>query len=240
MKTAEKVILLFEDSDGFAASISDGLQPNPTSSLQTLKECVDLSLEQYGIKEKISVNITHFVDSNGVYQVSILLVQKCEPPVLACAVNEAIASVDGESPSSMPTLIIPFLLPESKLKLDDKILLKNVNAALHGIHTGPDTDTIKALVNRTQKLPSSLQINHEALACSFQLARVMNLPTFLLVGPSDKSKSHKSYEEDLKVLCEIGEVLASLSSLCFVKEKITWTPTKTSRESMEPWRALYN
>ncbi|KAK1353808.1 Period circadian protein [Heracleum sosnowskyi] len=199
MKTAEKVILLFEDSDGFAAAISDGVQPNPTSSFQTLKESFDLSLEQYGIKEKVSVNITHFVDSNGAYQVSILLLQKCEPPVLACAVNEAIASIAGENSSSMPTLIIPFLLPEAKLKLDDKISLKNVNATLHGIQIGSDTDAIKALVNRTQKLPSSLKINDEALACSVQLARVMKIPTFLLVGLNGQSKSSKSYEEDLKV-----------------------------------------
>ncbi|XP_074365468.1 uncharacterized protein LOC141706598 isoform X2 [Apium graveolens] len=220
MKTADKVILLFDDSDGFAAAISDGLQPNPTSSIQTLKECLDLSLENYGIKEKVSGDFTHFVHSSGAYQVSILLLQKCEPPVLACAVNEAIVSIAGENSSSIPTLIIPFLLPEARLRLDDKISLKNINATLHGIQIGSDTDTIKALVNSTQKLPSSLQINDEALACSVQLARVMKIPTFLLVGRSGQNKSRKSYEEDLK--------LAELVGLSNAKQEVNSCTQKTS------------
>lgn len=240
MKTAEKVILLFKGDDGFATAISDGLQPNPSSSLQTLKDSFDLSLEHCGIKEKASGDIIHFVDSDGLYQVSILLLQKYEPPILACAVNEVITSVAGENSLNMPTLIIPFLVAASKLKLESKSSVTNFNVSLHGLQIGSETDTSKALLSKTQKLPSSLQIHYEPLACSVQLVRVTKIPAFILVGKSGQNQSPKSSEEEFKVLCEMGDILASISSsLSFIKEGITWNPTKTSKENVEPWRALY-
>ncbi|KAK1353810.1 hypothetical protein POM88_052175 [Heracleum sosnowskyi] len=52
-------------------------------------------------------------------KVFVLFLKKCEPPVLACPANEAVASIAGENSSCIPTLIIPFLLLEAKLKLDE-------------------------------------------------------------------------------------------------------------------------
>lgn len=43
----------------------------------------------------------------------------------------------------------------------------------------------------------------------------------------------------LQILYEIGELLASETGLFFLREKITWNPTKASRNTQEPWRALY-
>lgn len=69
MKTAPKLIFLLKDADGFGASISDALQPNPNSILRRLDYSFDLSLERYGIKHyKASGDITHYVDDNGVPQ----------------------------------------------------------------------------------------------------------------------------------------------------------------------------
>lgn len=42
-----------------------------------------------------------------------------------------------------------------------------------------------------------------------------------------------------QVIHEIGELLASYSSLSFSKERISWNPSKSSMGSEEPWRALY-
>ncbi|KAL1560936.1 hypothetical protein AAHA92_11089 [Salvia divinorum] len=44
---------------------------------------------------------------------------------------------------------------------------------------------------------------------------------------------------DLEVTCQIGEHLASISSLTFSEEKMVHSPTKTSRNGKEAWRALY-
>lgn len=241
MKAAPKVVLLFKDADGFATAISDGLQPNPSSPFpfRRLDDSFELSLDQYGIKDqKGSGNIVHFVDADGLQQVSILLLPKYEPPILACAVNEVLASLVGENSSTMPTLILPYFVAALNLKLENKHLSHD-KISLHGFQIGPETDTTRALLTSTQKLPPSLQIHHETLACLLQLVRVLKMPTFVLLGQSDQSLSPTTFGEEVEVIYEMGKILASTLSLCFSRERIAWTPTKTSREHKEPWRALY-
>lgn len=97
----------------------------------------------------------------------------------------------------------------------------------------------QALVTRTQKPPSSIQIHHETLSCILQLVHVLNSPAFVLIGQSGLNLSQKASGEDLEVICDMGEILARVLSLEFLREKITWNPTKSSRERKEPWRALY-
>nr|GFA54969.1 hypothetical protein [Tanacetum cinerariifolium] len=134
----------------------------------------------------------------------------------------------------MPSLILPFILDSSKIKLERKSL---TNEDIYGIQIGPQTDMMQALSSRHVKAPSSMQIHHEPLSCALQLVRVLKTSTFILVGQSGQ---HKSATDDLEVICKIGETLASASSLQFVKEKVTWNPKKTSKElEKEPWRALY-
>ena len=58
---------------------------------------------------------------------------------------------------------------------------------------GPETETTQALATRTKKPPSLLQIHHEPLAIFIQLARVLKLPTFVLIGQNGKG-------EELEVL----------------------------------------
>ena len=44
----------------------------------------------------------------------------------------------------------------------------------------------------------------------------------------------------LQILYEMGELLASASGLCFLRDRVMWQPTtNTSKDSEEPWRALY-
>ncbi|KAM7495308.1 hypothetical protein LguiB_029917 [Lonicera macranthoides] len=241
MKAAPKLILLFKDAEGFGTAISDALQQNPSSTtFQRLEDSFELPLDRYGIKDcKVSGTFIHFVDANGLHQVSILLLQKYEPPILACAVNEVLASLARENSSNMPTLIIPYFVAASKLKLESKNSTTNDEVSLFGMQIGPETDVTQALVSRAQKLPSSLQIHDEPLACILQLVRVLKMPAFVLTGQSVQSLPHKTFGEEVKVICEIGELLASISSLYFSRDRITWAPTKTSKEHKEPWRALY-
>lgn len=236
MKTATKVIFIFDDVDGgLATAITDGLQPNTISTLERSKESFDLSLDRYGIMDtRASGNVTHFVDTNGVPQVSILVLQKYESPILACAVNEVLSSLAGEDTSSMPSLIFPFILDSSKIKLERK---KSVNENIYGIQIGPETDMMQVLAGRHEKAPSSMQIHSEPMSCVLQLVRALNISSFILVGQSGQNGTLRN---DLEVICKIGETLASASSLQFVKEKVTWNPTKVSKElEKEPWQALY-
>lgn len=131
------------------------------------------------------------------FQVSVLLMQYYEPPILACACNEVLAQLEGHKSSSMPTIVAPFFVASSKLKWDSKTATKfDSKGSLYGIQIGPETDIGKAIVTRTQKAPSSLQIHHEPLACLLQLVRVLNLPTFVLIGQRGQRISAK---EELEV-----------------------------------------
>ncbi|KAI3702698.1 hypothetical protein L6452_28448 [Arctium lappa] len=243
MKTAAKVIFIFDDVDGgIATAITDGLQPNTSSTFERslaldflLKESFDLSLDRYGIMDtRASGDVTHFVDTNGIPQVSILVLRKYESPVLACAISEVLSSLAGEETSRMPSLIFPFILDSSKIKLERK---NSVDENIYGIQIGPETDMMQVLASRHEKAPSSMQIHYEPLSCVLQLVRVLKTSSFILVGQTGQNQT---LQNDLEVICKIGETLASASSLQFVKEKVTWNPTKASKElEKEPWRALY-
>nr|XP_027062785.1 uncharacterized protein LOC113689161 [Coffea arabica] len=134
MKAATRVILLLKDGaddGGFASSISNALQPNPNSNLRRLEESFELSLEKYGIKDhKASGNMIHFLNSNGVSEVSVLLLEHIEPPLLACALNEVLVSFLGGTSSDIPNLVVPFLVEASKLKLENKNAISSYEVSL--------------------------------------------------------------------------------------------------------------
>ncbi|EYU42790.1 hypothetical protein ABFS82_13G006100 [Erythranthe guttata] len=240
MKVAEKVILLLNGGDALAAAVSGGLNPNPNSNFQTLKDSFGFPLESYGIEDrKASGEIIHFIDSDGHYEVSILLLQSYEPPLLACALNEVLLKLAGNDLSTMPTLIAPFIVPESKLKQESNYSRKNDKGSVYGIKLGHTTDITEALSSRLPKSPPFSQINHEGLAMLLHLVNVIKIPTVVLIGLSDQSVSNKNSKEELEVICEIGDHLASVFSLTFSKEKMVQNPTKISRDDKEAWRALY-
>ncbi|XP_062107096.1 uncharacterized protein LOC133818325 [Humulus lupulus] len=243
MKASSKIVFLFRDSEGFATAISDSLHPNPTnnsSSLTSLEESFELSLERYGIKDvKASGTILHFIDPQGCYQVSFFLMQSYEPPVLACAVNEVLSQISGEGSSPLPTILAPLFVSSSKLKRDGKPLQKSENKVpVYGVQIGPENDITKAISTRTEKLSCSAQVHHEPLACLLQLARALHLPTFILIGEKGRHVSNEIIE-DLEIIHEMGEILATSLNLRFSKDKIKWNPKGLSKNSEEPWRALY-
>lgn len=239
MKVAPKLIFLFRDDDGFASTISNALQPSPNSTIQRFEETFELSLERYGIEDhKASGDAIHFVDGHGQYEVTVLLLKKYDPPVLVCALNEVLASIKDETSSVFPTIVLPIVVPSSNLKVEKGFTSVN-HVSVYGLQVGADTETIRAVIGKTQNPPPSLQVHHEQLACFLHLIRALKLSSCVLIGQSGISVSSNSLKEEIEMICQIGEVLTSISQLSFLREKVTWNPTKTSKETKEAWRALY-
>ncbi|XP_027064971.1 uncharacterized protein [Coffea arabica] len=243
MKAATRVILLLKDGaddGGFASSISNALQPNPNSNLRRLEESFELSLEKYGIKDhKASGNMIHFLNSNGVSEVSVLLLEHTEPPLLACALNEVLVSFLGGTSSDIPNLVVPFLVEASKLKLENKNAISSYEVSLYRLEFGQLHNLTHALASKIQKAPQSLRIYHEQLACLLHLVRVLDIPALVLVGQHTRHSYSNNLEQYPEVIYGIGELLAEYSSLCFLRERVVWNPPKSSKASKEPWHALY-
>ncbi|KAK4369272.1 hypothetical protein RND71_013064 [Anisodus tanguticus] len=239
MKVAPKVILLFRDPTGFGTAIFHALQPNPNSNHQSRQESLDLSLQRYGIKhQNVSIDVVHFLDGSNL-EVSVLLLENYEPPTLACALNEVLALLAGDGLSNMPTIVAPFVVAATKLKMESRTSVAGDNISVYGLQVGASSGLTKALFTNLQSPPPSLQIFNQQLACLLQLVRVLKMPTFVIIGKKGQNFHHKTSEEELEVIHEIGQHLASFSSLRFSGEKIAWDAPKSSRETQEPWRALY-
>ncbi|XP_031372373.1 uncharacterized protein LOC116187652 [Punica granatum] len=239
MKVAPKLIFVFKDSDGLASSISDALLPSPNSSLRRLEEPFELPLERYGIGDcSARGNLAHFIDGNGVYKVSVLIMQTHTPPTLACALNEVLAQVISDEAETVPTLLVPFVASPSEIKCETRTPGKSSKTSIYCMPVGPETSVPGAIFAKTEKTPSPLQIQHEPLACLLHFARVLKLPAIFLFGRKGVSSERGSGDE-LEVLVEIGELLANTTGLFFSKDKISWNPGKTIRDVEEPWRALY-
>ncbi|AEE74579.1 hypothetical protein AtNW77_Chr3g0163241 [Arabidopsis thaliana] len=240
MKVAEKIVFLWNDSDGFAATISDTLNPSPSSPLRKLEEQIQLPLDKYGVEGvETGGSIVHFVDENEVYQVSIFLLRSYEPPVLVCAMNELLDLITRGS-STLPTIIAPFFVAASKLKFNNRSLeANNRKASLHYVQVATETETSRLFASRIEKPPLSMQIHYEPLSCLLHLARVKRLPTAILIGQRSNSLTHKALDEELQVIHETGELVASWTGLSFSRDRIKWSASKTSKEEESPWRALY-
>ncbi|KAB2610751.1 hypothetical protein D8674_018783, partial [Pyrus ussuriensis x Pyrus communis] len=169
--------------------------------------------------------------------VSVLLMEYYEPPILACGINEVLAQLAGRNSSSVFTVVAPFFLESSKLKGESKSATKfESKCSLYGVEIGSETAISKAMATKTQKPPPSLQIHHEHLACFLQLVRILKSPTYVLIRQIGQ---HISDKEEFQILYEIGELLASTLNLSFSRDKITWNPTRKSKDDREPWCALY-
>ena len=124
------------------------------------------------------------------------MLENYEPPVLACALNEVLLKLAGEEQSALPTLIVPFVVPETKLKLKNRYSGKSEKVSLYGMKLGPKTDVSELLSSRLQQSPLFSQILHEELALLLHLVNVMKLPTVVMIGVT----SSKNSNEDLEVL----------------------------------------
>ncbi|KAK1353811.1 hypothetical protein POM88_052176 [Heracleum sosnowskyi] len=204
MCVCNSVILLFEDSDGFAATISGGLQPNPTASFQTPHiESMQTQTEmcfQLRMVHCEAVNHWRAVSNQWkqIYLCSAILSQ-CTAYVKIIAEICSKRWIAGVSELERE----PQRSGSNRNRVPDRAnwIARSVTVPTRvPVRTNWFGIQCVRIVSEkiTQKPPSSLQIRNEVLACSVQLARVMKIPTFLLVGLSGQSKPRKSYEEDLK------------------------------------------
>ncbi|XP_074286617.1 uncharacterized protein LOC141611866 [Silene latifolia] len=233
MKVASKLIVLFKDPEGFGTSIYNALQPNPNSSLSKSVTNFELSLLEYGIKDqKACAHLANFVDNNGFIQVSLLLVEHYEPPVLPCALHEILRSITREYQSSDVILTLPYILSAAKLKSDDKnSSLNNEGSSLYGLQMGPTMAFTKEIIRTVEQAPSSLKIHYEPLACLLQFVHCLKFPTAVLIGII-------GVKGEQEVLLKLGEHLANAFSLSFDRIQIKLN-TRTTTKTEEPWRALY-
>lgn len=236
MKPGSKVfVFLTRDAEGFGPAISDALQPNPNSSYIRTETSFDLSLERYGIKnKKASGNIVNFVDSQGSNQVSVLLLQKYEPPVAACVVKEVLESIImGENSSDLPALVLPFIVAAQKINRErTNPTLTDQKITIYGTQMGHTTDFTKSMIAGIPNPPPSLAISCQLSTCLVQLIHVLELPTVVLIGSSNHPQ--KTIDQDLEALYGVGEFLASYLGLCFSKDKIC----STLKENKERRRAM--
>lgn len=169
-------------------------------AMYAAKQCIITSTLQFKSTRKPYLDFSFHFSFYVYSQVSLLLMENYEPPVLACAVTEVLSQLTGEEPSLTPTLIVPFVLALSMLKCERKSsITKESRPSVYRIQVGPERDITQVLAIRTEKAPPSLQIHHEPATCLLQLVRVLKLPTCVLIGQRGRLLSDKAIGEELKV-----------------------------------------
>ncbi|XP_078167452.1 period circadian protein isoform X2 [Carex rostrata] len=228
MKLASKVILLFQDPDGFGSSIATALHPKPESDVIREQSSFVIALDKYGADgSQVLGDVVHFLDPNGSPHVSILVLPNYAPPIAACAMNEILSIISSQNPSK-PTIILPLI---------NKTIV-TPGFTLYGAEIGAKTDFSRDLIAKTAKPPSDLKIYSEPVACLVQMASVLNIATVLLFG-SSRGQSGKSNSFDMETICNMGDYLAAHINLEFRKEKLKEMAPGKARGAQEPWRELY-
>lgn len=178
----------------------------------------------------------NFSDSSGDPQVSFFVLPDYKPPVAACAMNEILALVSSEAPSTQPTLIVPFMTRSPNYYHGAKT---GQLATLHGAEIGATTEFTQMLVDGTTKLPQSLQVRSEPILCLLEMVRVLNIPTVILFASGGQHQGKSSTDVDLEVLQCVGDHLAKHINLEFSKETVLQRGIEKSPVFQEPWRELY-
>lgn len=129
----------------------------------------------------------------------MLLLQNYEPPILACAVNEVLESIVEVESLAIQTLVLPLIVPPSKLKCVSRSLtMTGSEVSLFGVQIGSETDIMRAMVTKCQKLPLPMQIHHEHLACFLHVIRVLKFSTFVLVGQIGQDLTKRASEQEVE------------------------------------------
>ncbi|XP_039020514.1 uncharacterized protein LOC120152339 [Hibiscus syriacus] len=254
LKVASNVFFVYHDEDGFGNAIARALNPTPHPYTK-VPEVLELELGDV----KLNGSVTQLRDKDNLkfcglseesvellhfqcvwFLATMVMLDHLEPPVLPQAIYSVLTKIaDAEHMSStFPTIIAPFLVPASKLKLEGRLLTAN-----SGKVPLYETNVSRVIASKTQKPSPSLQIHYEPLACFLHLVRAANLPTSIIIGQRSQSPFNQALTEDIQTLCEIGELVASATGTYFQGEetKTNWIPTAkaASGGGGEPWRAFY-
>ncbi|CAM0945494.1 unnamed protein product [Alopecurus aequalis] len=238
MQVASRVVVLVRDAAGYGAALADALRPPP--GLTRVSSPLELALAKYGLNdEKASGELVSFFDSSGSPQVSFFVLPDYKPPVAACAMNEILAFISSEAPSSEPVLIVPFITrPASYYHGMVRATKPGQLTTLHAAEIGASTEFTRSLVDGTAKPPPSLLIRSEPILCLLEMVRVLKIPT-VLVTSGGQQHSRSSSDSDLEVLQCVGDHLARHINLEFSKETVIEMGVEKSRSIQEPWRELY-
>ncbi|KAF3322508.1 hypothetical protein FCM35_KLT13649 [Carex littledalei] len=229
MKLASKVILLFQDPDGFGSSIATALHPKPESDVIREQSSFSIALDKYGVNgSQILGDVVHFLDPSGSPHVSILVLPNYAPPIASCAMNEILSLISSQNPSK-PTIILPSIAKT----------IVTPGITLYGAEIGAKTEFSRDLIAKTSKPPSDLKIYGEPVACLVQMASVLNIATVLLFGSRGQGQSGKSNGFYIETICNMGDYLAAHINLDFRKEKLKEMAPGKARGAQEPWRELY-
>ncbi|KAL5206975.1 hypothetical protein ABZP36_031410 [Zizania latifolia] len=239
MRVASRILILVRDAAGYGAALADAFGPTPGLTREFAP--LELPLDKYGLHgEKASGELVNFSYSSGSPQVSFFVLPDYKPPVAACAMNEILALISSEAPSTQPTLIVPFITRSSNyyhgMVHGAKI---GPLATLHGAEIGETTEFTQMLVDGTIKPPQSLQMHSEPILCLLEMVRVLNIPTVLLVASGGNHQGKSSSDADLEVLQCVGDHLARHINLEFIKETVLGRGIEKSPVFQEPWRELY-
>lgn len=158
------------------------------------------------IKESASLSfLFNAEDSDRVtfaqlFQVSILLIPNFGPPIAACAVREVLSEIAHENVSEQPTIIVPFIMKDSKFNREAMNLSSfEQNVALFGAAIGATTDFTQAMIAKVATVSSTLQLNCEPLACLLHMVRVLGVPTVLLIASDSQNWNRRSTNYELEV-----------------------------------------
>ncbi|KAJ1703854.1 hypothetical protein LUZ63_003633 [Rhynchospora breviuscula] len=229
IKLAQKVILLFQDPDGFGSSMAAAFHPKPGSDFIRQHSSFEIALDKYGANgSQVSGDLIQFLGPDGSLQVSILALPNYTPPVAACAMNEILSLISSHNPSK-PTIIIP---------LTTKTII-TPGITLYGAVIGAKTEFSRDLIEKTAEPPSGLKIYSEPVACLAQMAPVLDIAMILLFGARSLVQSGKSNAFDHETICNVGDHLATHINLEFKKELLKEIAQEEPRGAQEMWRDLY-
>ncbi|MCD7473284.1 hypothetical protein HAX54_015063 [Datura stramonium] len=66
-------------------------------------------------------------------KVSVLLLENYEPPTFACALNEVLALLVGDGLSNVPTIVVPFVVAATRIKMENRISVAVDNTSVYGL-----------------------------------------------------------------------------------------------------------
>ncbi|MCE0481320.1 hypothetical protein HAX54_038999 [Datura stramonium] len=134
-----------------------------------------------------------------------------------CALNEVLALLVGDGLSNVLTIVAPFVMAATKLKMENRISVAVDNTSVYRLQVGASSGLTKALCSNLQSPPPWLQIFSEQLTCLFQLVRVLQMPTFVIIGKKGQKLHRYGFFAPLIATFEaIGENITCKIFHCFV------------------------
>ncbi|CAK9228428.1 unnamed protein product [Sphagnum troendelagicum] len=231
----EKVVLLYDGAKAMGVRhLAEALVPGSSSSSSLKREVCKISWDDTSIEPHVAGEIVHFIDSNDVTQVSIVVLLNKVPASMCAHVNRQLfevlwASAPVHSPAF--TLIVPAItsVPLSALEKEgqdnDVAICKAVLYGASEVHKG--------VYSGLPRLAPTFPLRDGFLAYLMQFVHISSLPTLLILGSSKADAS--------EVIRLLGDIVAQQVGLTYVNKEISNyvdLPDPASGVEVD-WRRLY-